>query len=239
MARIGYVFAKAPLPGCARRWTSRKSQWRRVPRPQRHRREEPWRNRRRGICRGDRTWLRHGAQPAACRRSRPISTGSIHASRIAAAKPVDRRATRPKRQEKRLCDQISRARYRLALPRRIMKNTDFEGIVETSDEWIVQRTGIRQRHIAGRRRDDRLARRGGGARGARQCRPDGSRHRPHRAGDVDAQPYLSRRPRSRSSSGSACATALPSTCRRSARASSMPSTTADLHIRAGGPSACW
>ncbi len=30
-----------------------------------------------------------------------------------------------------------------------MKNTDFEGIVETSDEWIVQRTGIRQRHIAG------------------------------------------------------------------------------------------
>lgn len=36
-----------------------------------------------------------------------------------------------------------------ALPQRIMKNADFEGIVETSDEWIVQRTGIRQRHIAG------------------------------------------------------------------------------------------
>lgn len=35
-----------------------------------------------------------------------------------------------------------------ALPRRIMKNTDFEGVVETSDEWIIQRTGIRQRHIA-------------------------------------------------------------------------------------------
>jgi len=36
-----------------------------------------------------------------------------------------------------------------ALPRRIMKNSDFEGVVETSDEWIAQRTGIRQRHIAG------------------------------------------------------------------------------------------
>ncbi|KXF77691.1 3-oxoacyl-ACP synthase [Paramesorhizobium deserti] len=36
-----------------------------------------------------------------------------------------------------------------AMPARIMKNADFEGIVETSDEWIVQRTGIRQRHIAG------------------------------------------------------------------------------------------
>lgn len=29
-----------------------------------------------------------------------------------------------------------------------MKNADFEGMVETSDEWIAQRTGIRQRHIA-------------------------------------------------------------------------------------------
>jgi 3-oxoacyl-[acyl-carrier-protein] synthase-3 len=29
-----------------------------------------------------------------------------------------------------------------------MRNADFEGMVETSDEWIVQRTGIRQRHIA-------------------------------------------------------------------------------------------
>ncbi|PLP60961.1 3-oxoacyl-ACP synthase [Mesorhizobium loti] len=35
-----------------------------------------------------------------------------------------------------------------ALPRRIMKNADFAGMVETSDEWIAQRTGIRQRHIA-------------------------------------------------------------------------------------------
>ncbi|TAN01951.1 MAG: ketoacyl-ACP synthase III [Rhizobiaceae bacterium] len=35
-----------------------------------------------------------------------------------------------------------------ALPRRVMKNAEFERIVDTSDEWIVQRTGIRQRHIA-------------------------------------------------------------------------------------------
>lgn len=32
-------------------------------------------------------------------------------------------------------------------PHKVMKNTDLEGVVETSDEWIVQRTGIRQRHI--------------------------------------------------------------------------------------------
>lgn len=35
-----------------------------------------------------------------------------------------------------------------ALPRRIMKNAEFETLVDTSDEWIVQRTGIQQRHIA-------------------------------------------------------------------------------------------
>ena len=35
-----------------------------------------------------------------------------------------------------------------ALPRRIMKNVEFESLVDTSDEWIVQRTGIEQRHIA-------------------------------------------------------------------------------------------
>jgi 3-oxoacyl-[acyl-carrier-protein] synthase-3 len=35
-----------------------------------------------------------------------------------------------------------------ALPRRIMKNAEFEDLVDTSDEWIVQRTGISQRHVA-------------------------------------------------------------------------------------------
>ena len=33
-------------------------------------------------------------------------------------------------------------------PKRILTNYDLERMVETSDEWIVQRTGIRERHIA-------------------------------------------------------------------------------------------
>ena len=36
-----------------------------------------------------------------------------------------------------------------ALPKRIMTNADMAKIVDTSDEWIVERTGIRSRHIAG------------------------------------------------------------------------------------------
>ena len=34
------------------------------------------------------------------------------------------------------------------LPKRVMTNADLEKIVDTSDDWIVERTGIRQRHIA-------------------------------------------------------------------------------------------
>jgi 3-oxoacyl-[acyl-carrier-protein] synthase-3 len=36
-----------------------------------------------------------------------------------------------------------------ALPARIMTNDDMTKVVDTSDEWIVERTGIRARHIAG------------------------------------------------------------------------------------------
>lgn len=36
-----------------------------------------------------------------------------------------------------------------ALPKRVMTNREMETVVDTSDEWIVQRTGIRQRYIAG------------------------------------------------------------------------------------------
>ena len=34
------------------------------------------------------------------------------------------------------------------LPERVLTNADFEKLVDTSDEWIVTRTGIRERHIA-------------------------------------------------------------------------------------------
>jgi 3-oxoacyl-[acyl-carrier-protein] synthase-3 len=34
------------------------------------------------------------------------------------------------------------------VPERVMTNADFEAIIETSDAWIVQRTGIRERRIA-------------------------------------------------------------------------------------------
>ena len=34
------------------------------------------------------------------------------------------------------------------LPEKVVANADLEKMVETSDQWIQERTGIRQRHIA-------------------------------------------------------------------------------------------
>ena len=34
------------------------------------------------------------------------------------------------------------------LPQQILTNAELAARIDTSDEWIVQRTGIRQRHIA-------------------------------------------------------------------------------------------
>ena len=34
------------------------------------------------------------------------------------------------------------------MPERVLTNTDLEQFVDTTDEWIVERTGIRERRIA-------------------------------------------------------------------------------------------
>jgi len=73
---------------------------------------------------------------------------------------------------------------------RVIANAEMATIVDTSDEWIVQRTGIRQRYVAAEGEttvDAGDARRGSGA-GRR--RPDGWRHRPHRRCDLVARLHL-------------------------------------------------
>ncbi|MEY2553028.1 MAG: 3-oxoacyl-[acyl-carrier-protein] synthase, partial [Ilumatobacteraceae bacterium] len=36
-----------------------------------------------------------------------------------------------------------------ALPPKVLTNKDLEQMVDTSDEWIVERSGIRERHVGG------------------------------------------------------------------------------------------
>src|SRR3954454_17014809 len=37
----------------------------------------------------------------------------------------------------------------MAVPERVMTNADLERLVDTSDDWIVSRTGIKERHVVG------------------------------------------------------------------------------------------
>jgi 3-oxoacyl-[acyl-carrier-protein] synthase-3 len=41
------------------------------------------------------------------------------------------------------------AGWGMSVPERVLTNHDLEQIIDTSDEWIVTHTGIRERHIAG------------------------------------------------------------------------------------------
>src|SRR5436190_7125402 len=34
------------------------------------------------------------------------------------------------------------------LPEKVLTNADLEKIIDTSDDWIVERTGIKKRHVA-------------------------------------------------------------------------------------------
>ena len=34
-----------------------------------------------------------------------------------------------------------------AVPKKILTNADLEKIVQTSDQWIMERTGIKERHV--------------------------------------------------------------------------------------------
>ena len=79
-----------------------------------------------------------------------------------------------------------------ALPKRAVSNAELAKMVDTSDEWIVERTGIRNRYYRGRGRDDRHAGDRGRAQRARGGRRRSGGHRPDRARHRDPRPDLSR-----------------------------------------------
>ena len=57
------------------------------------------------------------------------------------------------------------------LPERVVTNDELSKTVDTSDEWIQQRTGIRQRHIAAEGEIHLASGDQGLAARARPCRP--------------------------------------------------------------------
>ena len=121
-------------PAHARR--SAPLQRRHLPRPQRHRREEPRRHRRHRLRQRDRRRRRHGR----ARRHREDQRGLRPPDDAAAA---GREGGQPLMATRSIV-----AGCGAYLPSRILSNADLARKLETSDEWIVQRTGIRERRIA-------------------------------------------------------------------------------------------
>ena len=99
------------------------------------------------------------------------------------------------------------------LPARVMHNAELAGLVDTSDKWVRERTGIGQRHLAadGELTSDLAIER-------RRAGPEAGRHRASRprsdpGRDLDARTTPSRPRQPRSSASSKPAAASPSTCR--------------------------
>src|SRR5206468_6398573 len=85
---------------------------------------------------------RHGARVRLCR---PRGAAGGADPGVTARQPRGRGARQGDRRiEVRPTTIASLATY---VPPKVLTNADLEHIVDTTDEWIVQRTGIRERHI--------------------------------------------------------------------------------------------
>ena len=136
--KLGYLLARGAFRALNREDGSAQVERRRFPRSQRHRHQEP---RRHGCGRfrlRRRPRLRHGATRIA-RQDRP----QPHA-------PPARGGSTARRRGSSLVTMLRSVVLGCGsyLPRRVLPNSELSRMVDTSDEWIIQRTGIRERHIA-------------------------------------------------------------------------------------------
>ena len=159
--------------------------------------EVAWRHRRRGLrpCggRGD----GHGGAPV----QRPHPRGPGPNRRIDGAGREEQRVgegrrrparASPPRHRKTMAIRSILAGVGAYLPERVVSNDELARTVDTSDEWIRERTGIRQRHIAGTARDRGVHGHRGGARRAGGCRRRAGRGRRDHPGHQHAGSGVSR-----------------------------------------------
>ena len=76
------------------------------------------------------------------------------------------------------------------LPERILTNRELAGMVDTSHEWIVQRTGIEERHIAAEGETTSMLGLKAAERALADAKLEAEGHRPHRLRDLDAGLHL-------------------------------------------------
>ncbi len=141
LARIGYFLARDAFERLREKMDPRRGNGGVFLGLNGHRHQEPRRHRPGGLRHGRRTRIQHGAQPA----SRKDQSGRDR---------VLQRAHRPGGTPKRAGGgAVSTIRSVVLgaggyLPEKVLSNDELSQLVETSDEWIRQRTGIRERHIA-------------------------------------------------------------------------------------------
>src|SRR5206468_6998495 len=119
-----------PAAGASR---PQQPQWRGLPRPERPRGEEPWRRQRQGRGQCDPGRREHGSQRHHAKdrgRSRQLPRSCL----CRGGRGMTRRSVI--------------AGVGSALPKRQVSNEELSRTVDTTDEWIVERTGIRNRYIA-------------------------------------------------------------------------------------------
>ena len=97
-------------------------------------------------------------------------------------------------------------------PQRVLTNSELEKLIDTSDEWIVQRTGIRERRIVDDDEGARGSRPPRGAPGARAGRCHAGGDRPHRRRHDRRRHARSRPPAMSCSTASAAGTRARWTC---------------------------
>ena len=143
--------------------------------PERRRGEVAWRHRRAGLRPRGRRRDGHGGAPL--QRPHPRGPGARWSGWTRPGATARRREERRRRRAPRhrsVADPIGHCRSAASSPasaatcptRDRHQRRTRRARVETSDEWIRERTGIRQRHIAGAARDLRLHGHRGGARRA-------------------------------------------------------------------------
>src|SRR5262249_43042479 len=108
-----------------------------LPRPQRDRHQEPRQHRPGGLRQRGQHRLRHGAS---CRASEDRTDAHAQSAGCVAASPRRDCLVTILRSVVLGCGSY--------LPGRVLTNEELAKTVDTSDEWIVQRTGIHERRIA-------------------------------------------------------------------------------------------
>ena len=200
------------VPDAARQDGPAQGEWRRVPRPQRHRHQEPWRNRRGRLCGRGRRRLRHGPLRTAQqdqRNARPPRQRGGAASKV--GEPLRDRHTFRRSRLRQLSAAAHPHQCRAVADGRHIRRMDRAAHRHPR----APHRGGRRNHLRSRRSRRRAPR---SPHAAGRCAVD----RSDRGRDLDAGQHLSGERRRGPGRRSASITARRSTCRRCARASSTP-----------------